>query len=215
MSFDTWIAYIVASSIIAASPGSGAVLSITHSMSYGVKRTSATILGLEIGLVLILFVAGAGVGTLLLASEIGFSLVKILGACYLIYLGWTQWRAVIPAAENNEPGQDSSTRNIKTLSWRQRFLTGFLTNATNPKSIIFMVAVLPQFISHQHPLVIQLIVMACTMVFVDAVFSFGYAFSAKILQKTFKSAKALKIQNRFFGGVLISLGTGLLFVKRT
>jgi homoserine/homoserine lactone efflux protein len=211
MAYDTWIAYLVASSVIAASPGSGAVLSITHSMFYGVKRASATILGLEIGLVLILFVAGAGVGTLLLASEIGFGLVKILGAFYLIYLGWAQWRAVIPATGNEEP----SEQNIKILSWKQRFLTGFLTNATNPKSIIFMVAVLPQFISHQHPLLLQLLVMACTMVLVDAVFSFGYAFSAKILQKTFKSTKAMKIQNRFFGGVLISIGTGLLFVNRS
>ena len=93
MELHTWTAYLLASMLIAVSPGSGAVLSMSHGLSYGVKRSQATIVGLELGLVVILLIAGAGVGSLLLASEVAFNIVKISGAAYLIYIGWSQWTA--------------------------------------------------------------------------------------------------------------------------
>jgi threonine/homoserine/homoserine lactone efflux protein len=92
MLFQTWFAFFAAACLIAISPGSGAVLSMSHGLSYGVRRTSATILGLEIALVLILVIAGAGVGSLLVASEAAFNTIKFLGAAYLIYLGWSRQR---------------------------------------------------------------------------------------------------------------------------
>ena len=93
MDLHTWLAFVAATCVIAISPGSGAVLAMSHGLSYGVRRTSVTILGLQLGLLLLLLVAGAGVGSLLLASETAFNTVKVLGACYLIYVGWSQWRA--------------------------------------------------------------------------------------------------------------------------
>ena len=87
MSFATWFTFFVAACIIAISPGSGAVLSMSHGLSYGVRRTTATIVGLQSGLLVVLFIAGAGVGSLLLASEVAFNIVKTVGALYLIYLG--------------------------------------------------------------------------------------------------------------------------------
>ena len=90
MDFQTWLAFFAASCLIAVSPGSGAVLSMSHGLSYGVRKASATILGLQLGLLLILVIAGAGVGSLLLASEVAFSVVKVAGACYLIYVGFSQ-----------------------------------------------------------------------------------------------------------------------------
>ena len=91
MSFATWFSFFCAACLIAISPGSGAILSMSHGLNYGVKRASVTILGLQLGLLLVLIVAGAGVGSLLLASETAFSIVKVLGALYLIYLGVTQF----------------------------------------------------------------------------------------------------------------------------
>ena len=93
MSFQLWTAYLLASILIALSPGSGAVLAMSHGLNYGVRRTQATIAGLQAGLLVILLVAGAGVGSLLIASELAFSVVKVLGAGYLIYIGWQQWRS--------------------------------------------------------------------------------------------------------------------------
>ncbi|MES2741634.1 MAG: LysE family transporter [Pseudomonadota bacterium] len=213
MSFATWITFVIAAGIIAVSPGSGAILSMSHGLSYGLKKTSATILGLQAGLLLVLFIAGAGVGSLLLASELAFNVVKTVGALYLIYLGVSQWRAkagqpggaAVPAA----PAAPAAIP-----SFGKRALTGFLTNATNPKGIIFMVAVLPQFITSAAPLAPQLLILAVTMCTIDLAVMHGYALLAASMQRFFRDPRAIKKQNRVFGGLLVGVGTALFFVKR-
>ena len=210
MDGQTWWAFFGAACLIAISPGSGAVLSMSHGLAYGVRASSATILGLQLGLLLILAIAGAGVGSLLLASDVAFAAVKVLGAGYLIYLGWSQWRA--DAAAPMLAGEGAVTAPV--LPWRQRCLAGFLTNATNPKGIVFMVAVLPQFMTDSRPLLPQLLTMAATLVMVDVLVMHGYAASASALRRLLRSAQAVRWQNRLFGAVLMAVGAGLFFVQR-
>lgn len=212
MSFTTWITFFIAACIIAVSPGSGAVLSMSHGLSYGVRKTTGTILGLQAGLLLILAVAGAGVGSILLASEIAFNIVKTAGALYLIHLGFSQWRARVDTG-TDMPAHVTVRAVAPTL--RKRFLLGFLTNATNPKGIIFMVAVLPQFIARDAALPPQLLILAVTMCGIDLVVMHSYAFAASSMQRYFREASAMKKQNRFFGGVLMAVGAALFFVKRS
>jgi homoserine/homoserine lactone efflux protein len=207
MLLSTWITFVIAGTIIAISPGSGAVLSMSHGLAYGVKKASATVLGLQLGLLLVFAIAGAGVGSLLLASETAFAVVKTIGALYLIYLGVSQWRArPLPAASSAAPALHPA--------FGRRVLTGFLTNATNPKGIIFMVAVLPQFISQHAPLLPQLLILGLTMVTIDTVVMHGYALLAASMQRFFRDARAVRKQNRFFGAVLMCMGSALFFVKR-
>jgi homoserine/homoserine lactone efflux protein len=198
MSFATWIAFVIAGSLIAISPGSGAVLSMSHGLAYGLKKASAT--------VLVLVIAGAGVGSLLLASSVAFTAVKVIGALYLIYLGISQWRAA-PA-----PGPTASTAGLEAHpSFGKRVLTGFLTNTTNPKGIIFMVAVLPQFIAKDAPLLTQLAILGVTMVAIDSIVMHGYAAS---MQRFMRDPRHMRLQNRVFGAVLVLIGSMLFFVKR-
>ena len=180
MDFHTWLAFFSACVFIAISPGSGAVLSMSHGLAYGVRQTSATIGGLQLGLLLVLLIAGGGVGAVLIASDLAFTLVKVLGACYLIYLGWSQWRSV-------GNGIDVGYLQAKPISWQQRTLAGFLTNATNPK---------------------------VTCLGVDTVVMHGYAASASALRRWMRSPEAVRWQNRIFGGVLMLVGVGLFFVQR-
>lgn len=218
MSFSTWITFVIAGTVIAISPGSGAVLAMSHGLAYGFKKASATVLGLQCGLLLILAIAGAGVGSLLLASELAFNLVKVVGALYLIYLGVSQWRAKVSigdaGAGSKTDAAFGSAPRAAPPSFGRRMLTGFLTNATNPKGIVFMVAVLPQFISQQAALLPQLLILGATMVTIDLIVMHGYALLAASMQGLFRDARAVKRQNRFFGGVLVLVGTALLFVKR-
>lgn len=208
MSFSTWITFFIAACLIAISPGSGAVLSMSHGLSYGVRKTTGTILGLQAGLLLVLFIAGAGVGSLLLASETAFNAVKTVGALYLIYLGVSQWRSApaAPAGVSLQQGQPPAAS--------KRFLLGFLTNATNPKGIVFMVAVLPQFIAPDAALLPQLLILGCTMCAIDLVVMHGYALAASSMQRYLRDAGAVRTQNRLFGGVLMAVGATLFFVKR-
>lgn len=92
---------------------------------------------------------------------------------------------------------------------------GFLTNATNPKGIIFMVAVLPQFMTTSRPLAPQLAILAVTMLAVDTTVMHGYAAGASALRGLMRSARAMRNQNRVFGGLLMAVGTGLFFVQRS
>jgi homoserine/homoserine lactone efflux protein len=204
------MAYFAAMWLIALSPGSGAVLSMSHGLSYGVRRTTPTILGLQLGLAVILLVAGLGVGAVLLASATAFLVIKLLGAAYLIWLGWRQWRAPVSAA----PDAAGAGAGEAQLSVGQRVLRGFLTNVTNPKGIVFMVAVLPQFIDPKRPLALQLAILLVTTLAVDVTVMHGYAWLASRLQTLLRSVRARRNQNRVFGSVLMLMGASLALVKR-
>lgn len=219
MDFKLWLAFFLASWVIAISPGSGAVLSMSHGLQYGLRKTSATILGLQLGLMTIFVIAGAGVGSLLVASETAFTVVKVLGAAYLMYLGLRQFfskpapaQAVVAAEQRH----DQQARTQAAQGWRARCLTGFITNATNPKGILFMVAVLPPFIHPERGSVwLQLLILGATLSFVDVVVMHGYAASASLLRNLLRSPRAQVWQNRIFGGLLVAIGGGLLAVRRS
>jgi homoserine/homoserine lactone efflux protein len=208
MSFATWITFVLAGSLIAISPGSGAVLSMSHGLAYGLRKASATVLGLQLGLALLFAIAGAGVGSLLVASSVAFMVVKTIGALYLIYLGVAQWRSKATASTLPVAGLAAHP------SFGRRVLTGFLTNTTNPKGIIFIVAVLPGFISSKAPLLPQLAILGATMITIDTAVMHGYAWLASSMQRFFRDARTVRLQNRFFGGVLVIVGSLLFFVKR-
>lgn len=206
MPFANWFAFVIAAFIIAISPGSGAIMAMSHGLAYGVRRASATVLGLQTGLLLMFVIAGAGVGSLVMASPMAFGAAKIIGALYLIYCGVSQWRA--------SPTSMGAVGSAALPSFGQRVMTGFLTNATNPKGIIFMVAVLPQFIVKDAPLLPQLGILGLTMVVIDTFVMHGYAGLAASMQRYFRDPRAIRKQNHFFGGVLVLVGIGLFFVKR-
>ena len=213
MELQVWLAYFAAAWVIAISPGSGAVLSMTHGLAYGVRGASATIMGLELGVATILLIAGVGVGAVLIASATAFTVVKVVGACYLIWLGWRQWRS--PVESGAAPGAPANAAGGQGLpSVKERVLLGYLTNVTNPKGIVFVVAVLPQFIDPARPLWLQLLILLTTTLFTDIIVMHGYAFLASRAQRWLATARARRAQNRVFGGVLMAMGAALFMVKR-
>ena len=207
MALHLWLAYFAAAWLIALSPGSGAVLSMSHGLNYGVRQTTATIFGLQLGLAFIFLVAGAGVGALLMASANAFMVVKVLGAAYLVWLGLRQWRAPLGALSDDGALAPGPTPTV-------RVALGLFTNATNPKGIVFMVAVLPQFITPARPLAPQLAILLATTVVVDLIVMHGYAFLASRLRQWLRTVRARRNQNRVFGGVLMAMGASLLLIDR-
>ena len=214
MDAHVWWAFFAASWLISISPGSAAVLSLGHGLAHGVRHTSVTIAGMGLGLALVLLVAGAGVGALLLASSVAFTVVKVLGATYLIWLGWQHWRAPVSIDALQSDASVAAVARARLPSARERFATGFLTNATNPKGIVFMVAVLPQFIDPHRPLWPQLLLLLVTAVSVEVLVMHGYAALASRAQRWLSTTRARVAQNRVFGGVLMAMGASLLMVKR-
>ncbi len=206
MEIHTWLTYVFAFFLASISPGASAILSMSHGSSFGVKRSLSTILGLMAGLSVVLFIAGVGLGSVLLASELAFISLKVMGAFYLIYLGIKQFRSANDA--------HLAIKHQTHYSWHRSLLTGFLTNVSNPKGIIFMVAMLPQFISPKLPLWPQLLVLTLTTITIEGLVMLSYACLTSRLSGLLKKPSIMKWQARFFGSVLTTLGASLLLIKR-
>ncbi|NQD58950.1 LysE family transporter, partial [Pseudomonas sp. CM25] len=140
MSMEVWLGFFAACWVISLSPGAGAIASMSSGLQYGFWRGYWNALGLQLGLIVQIAIIAAGVGAVLAASATAFQVIKWFGVGYLVYLAYKQWRA-LPMDMSDE----SAVRPIgKPLSLVFR---GFLVNVSNPKALVFMLAVLPQFLN--------------------------------------------------------------------
>ena len=150
---------------------------------------------------------GIGLGALIAASSLAFSVVKWLGVAYLVWLGIRQWRApAVPlVAADGEAG---------TVSRRQLFLRGWVVNALNPKGTVFLLAVVPQFLDLSRALLPQYAVIAATLAFTDLFVMAGYTALASRVLRLLKSPTQIKLLNRTFGGLFVAAGALLALFKR-
>ena len=149
-----WLGFFGASIAIAFSPGAGAIQSMASGLTHGLLQAYWSIVGQELGLLLQLALVAVGLGAIDLKSILAFTVIKFVGVGYLLYLAVRQWRA--SGRDLPEGERDSAASRIPLLA------RGFLVNATNPKALIFYLAVLPQFVSPTAPLPPQYLVIGLT-----------------------------------------------------
>ena len=207
MALETWLAFLVACWIISLSPGAGAIASMSAGLQYGFWRGYWNALGLQLGLALQIVIVAAGVGATLAASELAFTLIKWFGVLYLLYLGYRQWRAL--PSDMQAPAEQRPIGRPLTL-----VLRGFLVNFSNPKAIVFMLAVLPQFLNPQAPLLSQYLVMGVTMICVDLIVMAGYTGLASRVLGALRSPRQQKLMNRTFGALFVGAAALLASVRR-
>jgi homoserine/homoserine lactone efflux protein len=196
MSLETWLAFFAACWVISLSPGAGAIASMSSGLRYGFWRGYWNALGLQVALVVQIAIVAAGLGAVLAESDMAFTLIKWFGVGYLVYLGIKQWRA-LPA----DLSEDSAIRPIgKPLALIAR---GFLVNISNPKAMVFILAILPQFIDPQAPLFAQYVIIAATMVVVDMIVMAGYTGLASRVLRALKTPKQQRRMNRTFAGLFV------------
>lgn len=207
MSIETWLAFFVACWVISLSPGAGAIASMSSGLNYGFARGYWTALGLQIGLLLQIVVVAAGVGALLATSALAFNLIKWFGVLYLLYLAWRQWIAQPVAMQQEEA--------VRPLGQPLALVfRGFLVNVSNPKAVVFMLAVLPQFLDLAQPLLKQYALMAFTMIIVDLIVMAGYTGLAAKVLRLLRSPKQQKLMNRTFAGLFAGAAGLLTLVRR-
>lgn len=207
MSIETWLTFLVACWVISLSPGAGAIASMSSGLNYGFARGYWTALGLQLGLLLQIGVVAAGVGALLATSELAFRAIKWFGVGYLLYLAWRQWRAA-PLEMRTDTRERPTGRPLSLV------LRGFLINASNPKAVVFMLAVLPQFLDVSRPLATQYMIIALTMVVVDLVVMAGYTGLAARVLRLLRSPRQQRVLNRSFAGLFAGAAGLLALVKR-
>ena len=190
MSYQLWLGFMLACWVISISPGAGAIASMSSGLNYGFRRGYWNALGLQLALLLQIGIVAAGAGVLFATSPWAFLVVKWFGVAYLAYLAYLQWCAPV---QNIHIAQDTAAKSPAKL-----VLSGFLVNMSNPKAIVFLLAVLPQFLDLSRPQWSQYLLMAVTMICIDLIVMAGYTGLAAKVLRLLKSPKQQKIMNRSF-----------------
>ncbi|QOW51340.1 MULTISPECIES: LysE family transporter [unclassified Acinetobacter] len=201
MSYQIWIAYMLACWVISVSPGAGAIASMSSGLNYGFKHGYWNAVGLQLALLVQIAIVAAGAGVLFATTPWAFLIVKWFGVVYLLYLAYLQWTAPIESIEIQQ--------NLPNKSRSKLILHGFLVNMSNPKAIVFLLAVLPQFLDLSKPQWIQYVIMAATMISIDLIVMAGYTGLAAKVLRLLKSPKQQKYLNRTFA-VLFACAASLL-----
>lgn len=202
MSIEHWLAFVAASSILLAIPGPTILLVISYALGHGRKVASATVAGVALGDFTAMTASMLGLGALLATSAAVFTVLKWVGAAYLIWLGIKLWRA--PIATEAADG----TMSVPAEKPLRIFLHTYVVTALNPKSIVFFVAFLPQFLDLSRPLFNQMLIFETTFLVLATLNATLYALMASAARQTIRKPKVQMIVNRTGGSLLI--GAGLL-----
>lgn len=200
MDFTLFIAFAAASALLLAIPGPTILLVVAYALSRGRRAAFATIVGVALGDVTAITASMAGMSALLATSSELFTILKWIGALYLIWLGIKVWRAPIEASVGADSVDGRSNLAIALHCW--------LVTALNPKSIAFFVAFMPQFFDTTRPMIPQMTIMGVTFVGLAVVNALFYAFIADEARARVTRPGTMRILNRLGGTILI--GAGLL-----
>ncbi|WP_194438078.1 homoserine/homoserine lactone efflux protein [Vibrio fluminensis] len=204
MDLHVWLAYVVTAIVFSLAPGSGTVNSISNGLSYGTRKSLGAIVGLQIGLACHIILVGAGIGALVAQSAMAFTVIKWVGAAYLVWLGIQKWRD--KASLVTQSGEDN--RSGLALMRSAVFI-----NLTNPKSIVFLVALFPQFINPTQPQLIQFVLLGVTTVVIDAIVMLGYTTLASQMGRFIRSESVMAKINKVFGSMFVGCGALLATAK--
>ena len=209
MTLTTWLTYTIAVVILCVSPGPGALASMSAGMKYGWSRGMWNCLGMQVAIILHATIIALGLGAVLMASEQIFTLMKWCGALYLIYLGIQKWRETpvsFADIERNASFKDTTRRGI--------FMQGFWVDLTNPKGLIFLLAVLPQFVDPTRPTAMQYVILTATLVVIDLIVMACYTGLASQALRLINKPSQMKMTNRILGSLFIAAGGALAVFKR-
>ena len=207
MSLATWITFFLACWAISLSPGPGAIAAMSAGLNQGFRRGYFMVFGLVLGIWTLVGIVVAGLGAIIAASNTAFTVLKFLGAAYLVWIGISQWRA------SDRPLVAATDAPVR--SRRQLVVRGWAINATNPKGAVFMAAVVPNFIDLSHPLIPQYLIIMASLSFTDLVVMAGYVALASRVLRALNEPHHVRIMNRCFGGLFVVAGTLLATFRRS
>lgn len=201
MTWHRWWLFVVTELVLCLTPGPAVLFVMATALGQGARRSIWANLGILSGNTFYFVLSAAGLGAVLVASHSAFRIVRYAGAAYLVYLGVATFRgrgvAVQPAADrSNEPG-------VRVLA------RAFLTQAANPKALLFFAALLPQFISPTGAVGRQILILCLTSVIVEFAVLFAYGTLASSAARLLRTPRFTKATNRMAGTLLVGAGLGL------
>ncbi|WP_158937320.1 LysE family translocator [Burkholderia sp. S171] len=200
-SFQTLLPFFGISVVLGLTPGPDNLFVLLQSATRGARSGMVIVLGLCTGLIVHTLVVAVGLGALLVASSVAFTVLKIAGAVYLVFLAWRAWRAPV----STTPGK------IANADAAGLYRGGLIMNLGNPKVVIFFLAFLPQFVSAQRGHIpLQIIVLGMTFICASFI-AFGVIAIASGIggRMLLGSTRAQRALNRFSGLVFVALAAKL------
>jgi homoserine/homoserine lactone efflux protein len=202
MSLEVYVAFTLACIVIILVPGPTVTLVIATSMRHGTRAGLLNVAGTQAGIAVMIAIVGVGLNSMIEAMGHWFEWVRLLGAAYLIYIGWQMFRSSGKLSEGEAPAAPRGGF----------FLQGFLVAVSNPKTLIFFGAFIPQFIDHGFPYTPQIVIMGVTALVFAAFSDSAYAIVAGRAGKAL-SARRVRLLSRISGGFLIGGGLWLAFSR--
>ncbi len=201
MSLEHWLAFIAASAALLAIPGPTILLVISYALGHGRKAAGATVAGVALGDFTAMTASMVGLGALLATSATLFTALKWVGAAYLVYLGIKLWRAPVTTGAADDAVADASKERPVRI-----FLHTYIVTALNPKSIIFFVAFLPQFLDTSRPVFGQMVIFEVTFLVLATLNAALYGVLASMARKTIRKPSIQRSINRVGGSLMICAG---------
>jgi threonine/homoserine/homoserine lactone efflux protein len=205
MPLDLWLAFAAAAVVLLVIPGPTIALVIGYAVGEGRRAALAIVAGVALGDFTAMTLSLAGVGALLAASSMLFTALKWVGAAYLVYLGIRLWRA---------PVDDNPAAAVERRSPWVMMAHAYAVTALNPKSILFFVAFVPQFMDTSHALLPQSAILIATFVGLAALNASLYALLASRAGDTIRRPRVRRAVNRLGGGVLMGAGVLTAAIRR-
>lgn len=205
ISLETWLAFVAAATVLIVMPGPTVTLVISYALTHGKRSAWATVPGVALGDLTSITLSFAGLGALLAASATAFTILKFVGAAYLVYLGVKMWRSPVLPIDASAPVAAPS---------RSILLHLYVVTALNPKGILFFLAFLPQFLRTDAPAAPQLIILGATFLVIATINAAFYALLAGQVQDWLRGVAARRLLNRISATMLIALGGAMALARR-
>lgn len=206
MSFETWIAFTAAATLLLVIPGPTVLLVVSYAMGRGWRIAAPMAAGVALGDLTAMTLSMFGVGAILSSSATLFTAVKWAGAAYLVWMGVKLWRT----------GNTFEARAQTTTTPARRMLAhAWLVTTLNPKSIVFFVAFLPQFLDPARDFWVQMAIFETTFVILAFANAFGYALLGTRAGRLAADPRAMRLVNRAGGSALVAAGAASALTART
>lgn len=208
MDLTTWLAFAAASTLLLLLPGPTVLLVLSYALTQGRRVALATVAGVALGDTIAMTASLAGLGALVLASAQLFTVLKWVGAVYMVYLGVQLLRSAGGA-------RFEATNDAPAVKANSVFVHAAAVTALNPKSIAFFIAFVPQFVDANAPLTPQFAIMVVTFVGLAAMNALAYALLADKLRQRLQRPSIIQWLTRVGGGALIAMGLATAAASRS
>lgn len=204
MSVKVFLLYLLAWSLAALSPGPAVMCSMAQSTRHGFRSSLVGIAGIQLGSSLVFISIALGLGTLLANATVAFRVLRGLGAIYLFYLGA---RLIVSSFQGRSVKERLETVSV---AHQNLFFQGLLIQLTNPKALLFISALLPQFVDSHRSVPLQILILLVATIVIDTMVLSSYAYFAQRSIRSFRASRFYAWVERVLGAALVFFGLRLL-----